>query len=105
MKRKEKLRKCWDRICLYYLYLPSILLGISIFNPHRMIKTVFMILAIVTALFDLFRYFYKEKKRSEFPISKMKAETYNRKIIKRPIEGRTWKRGRRDGFHFTDSGR
>ncbi|WP_050699432.1 hypothetical protein [Anaeromassilibacillus senegalensis] len=62
MKWREKLRKCWDRSCLYYLYLPSILLGISIFNPHRTIKTVFMILAIVTALFDLFRYFYKERK-------------------------------------------
>lgn len=66
MNWKEKLRKCWDQICLYYLYLPSILLGISIFNPHRTIKTVFMILAIVTALFDLFRYFYKERKEKRF---------------------------------------
>lgn len=75
MKWKEKLRKCWDRICIYYLYLPSILLGISIFNPHRMIKTVFMILAIVTALFDLFRYFYKERKEKR--VSNKQEESGN----------------------------
>lgn len=63
MKWKEKLRKCWDQICLYYLYLPSILLGISIFNPHRTVKTIFMILAIVTALLDLLRYLYKGRKK------------------------------------------
>lgn len=63
MKWTEKLCKRWDQICLYYLYLPSILLGIAIFHPHHTVKIVFGALTVGIALFDLFRYLYKERKK------------------------------------------
>ncbi|WP_195985011.1 hypothetical protein [Clostridium sp. D33t1_170424_F3] len=61
MKGKEKLRKFWNRACLYYLYLPSILLLIALYIPNRTMKMALGVLAVVTALLDLLRYIYKRK--------------------------------------------